>query len=65
MRSELCEIDQEHLRQGLLEAFDSGAESNPVRAGNVEALWNCQGALGMSRSAKTIIVNEDYLDDHN
>lgn len=45
MRSEFCDIDQENLRQGLLEAFDSGAQSNPVRAGNVEALWNCQGAL--------------------
>ena len=65
MRSEFCEIGQEHLRQGLLEAFDSGAQSNPVRAGNVEALWNCQGALRMPRSAKTMVITEDSFDDHN
>ena len=65
MRSEFCEIDQEHLRQGLLEAFDSGAESNPVRAGNVEALWNCQGALRMPRSVKTMVIKGDYFYDQN
>ena len=65
MRSEFCEIGQEHLRQGLLEAFDCGAESNPVRAGNVEALWNCQGALRMSRSVKTMVIKGDSFDDHN
>ena len=39
-----------HLCQRLVEAFNSGSESNTIGGGNVEALWHRQWTLSRSSS---------------